>query len=129
MYISQNHATPSKKSDLVSRHRDGACFVHMRVYLCLYERKHLRNDDDKTGKVHPCVRIAETQTKSYIYIYLALFSVVLSTTYEHANYPKEFAGIRSPSAYLKTSFKALSGFREFSSRIPQGGSSITALTR
>lgn len=86
MYISQNHATPSKKSDPVTPSVGWSILCTTRVYLCAPAN----TCNSKTGKsIHAYV--SRKRKRSLIPRSISAYS----TTYEHANYLKEFAGIRS----------------------------------
>ncbi|KYM86407.1 hypothetical protein ALC53_04107 [Atta colombica] len=93
MYIAQSRYTLCKKSDPVSLpiKRNMLC---VQTYMCRYCNRN-------ATKVCPVPRA---------------LSPWYSTTYEHANYPKEFASVHSFRVSKDLPLSVIS-FREFSSRI------------
>jgi len=121
VHLTQSRYTPCKKSDPVSLPIERSMLC-TQMYMCIYlrmrerEREKRKEKQRETGNsILLYIHVLQKCNRSVCPVPRAL-SPWYSTTYEHANYPKEFAGVRSFRVSKDFPLSVIS-FHEFSSRI------------
>lgn len=117
VYLAQSRYTPCKKSDPVSLPIERSMLC-AQMYVCVYllrwgERKREKRRN-RGNSILLYVHVSRKRNQNVCPVTRALSP--WHSTYEHANYPKEFAGVRSFRVSKDLPLSVIS-FREFSSRI------------